>query len=868
MPALEPGQRLSHYVVVEKIGAGGMGEVYRARDDRLDRDVALKILPPEVAGDPRRRQRFETEARALARLSHTNLLEIHDVGETDGVAFAVTELLDGESLRSVLRRGKPALTKSVEIAAAIADGLAAAHAAGIVHRDLKPENVFVTRDGRVKILDFGLARVDEIPSEDSATRAFPEGGTDPGQVLGTAGYMAPEQVRGESADARSDIFALGCILYEVLSGRRAFARETPAESMTAILREDPQNLTSLNADVSPDLERIVLHCLEKRPDERFQSARDLAFDLRSSSEGSESRRSTPLKEGRGWRRALSLAGVVAVVIVAAVYLNGIKEGPDPVEIGLDRDRIAVAVFENRTGDPDLEVLGKMAADWLTHGLAETGAVDVVPGMSSLMSIGGGESDEDPLLRFAQDTGAGVIVSGAYYVRGETLTFHARVTSVVEGELIHAFRPIGGPLGDPMESLEELNQRVMGLMASRDIPGMEHRGMSRPPRFEAYSEYVAGLELFGRDNARSFRHFQRAAELDPDQAAPRLFLAHYYHEGRQDDLERATLAELLERREQLSPFEQRWLDVFIARSDRKHGELLRLLGFVLDQAPRDLGANHWVGLSGTHLNRPRLTVETYAAMDPDRVREHYTGRYWNIVLARAYHLLGDYDAALGAARRGVDWYSDDLWNHASAVAAMAALGRIEQIPAMLDEVVAIKPISDFHAGKVMLLAVEELHVHGHNQAAAETADLAVEWSQRRANEPNAALEDRLHLAMALYRADRLDEARAVLVPLLAEDAGNMEGLGLLGCVAARAGDETEALERSADLAAIDRPKPWGHNTYRRARIAALLGESDDAVDLLRQAVGEGYQHWYEIHHDPDLASLRGYPPFDEFVRPRE
>jgi serine/threonine protein kinase/Tol biopolymer transport system component len=278
--ALNPGTKLGPYEVVAPAGAGGMGEVYRARDARLNRDVAVKVLPTEFSRDPERLHRFQQEAQAVAALNHPNIMAIHDFGEHERSPYIVAELLEGETLRERLRGGALPMRKATDYAEQIARGLAAAHEKGIVHRDLKPENVFVTRDGRVKILDFGLAKLarhEGVPA-DAATLVSQ---TEPGVVMGTVGYMSPEQVKGQTADHRSDLFSFGAILYEMLSGRRAFRGETSVETMSAILKEDPPELTETNRSVPPALERIVRHCLEKNPEERFQSARDVAFNLQS-----------------------------------------------------------------------------------------------------------------------------------------------------------------------------------------------------------------------------------------------------------------------------------------------------------------------------------------------------------------------------------------------------------------------------------------------------------------------------------------------------------------------------------------------------------------------------------------------------------
>jgi eukaryotic-like serine/threonine-protein kinase len=321
--SLEPDAQLGTYRIIAPLGTGGMGEVWRARDEKLDRDVALKVLPERLASDPDALARFEREAKAVAALSHPNILAIHDFGKAEGIHYTVMELLEGQTLREALSGGPLRAKKATEYGRQIAEGLAAAHDKGIVHRDLKPENLFVTRDGHVKILDFGLARQGVVVKAGADTSSPTVArGTEPGTVMGTAGYMAPEQVRGEAADHRADIFAFGVVLYEMLAGRRAFERPTAAETMTAILREDPAPVTSLREGVPPALERVVEHCLEKRPEARFQSARDLAFDLGGST--SVSGRTTVVAETRRPRlstAAPAAAGALVLGLVGGVLLQ-------------------------------------------------------------------------------------------------------------------------------------------------------------------------------------------------------------------------------------------------------------------------------------------------------------------------------------------------------------------------------------------------------------------------------------------------------------------------------------------------------------------------------------------------------------------
>src|SRR5262249_9201274 len=264
--SLTSGTRLGPYEIVSPLGAGGMGEVYRAHDSRLGREVAVKVLPPGFSVDTERLRRFEQEARAAGALNHPNILGVYDIGTHDGAPYVVSELLDGETLRARIGDSPLPQRKAVDYATQIAKGLAAAHERGIVHRDLKPDNLFVTRDGRVKILDFGLAKIGDPPAGDSETvLAKPAPQTSAGARLGTVGYMSPEQVRGQKVDHRSDIFSFGVVLYEMLTGRRAFHGDSAVETMNAILTEDPKPANG-GPPLPPRLDRIVLHCLEKSPE--------------------------------------------------------------------------------------------------------------------------------------------------------------------------------------------------------------------------------------------------------------------------------------------------------------------------------------------------------------------------------------------------------------------------------------------------------------------------------------------------------------------------------------------------------------------------------------------------------------------------
>src|ERR1700688_3683113 len=309
---------IGHYRILEKIGSGAMGDVFRARDERLGRDVALKVIRPASSDNPDHLRRFEFEARAAAALNHPNIVAVYDVGLSDGSPYIVCELLEGKTLRKRLAEGALPIRLAVDYSLQIAEGLIAAHDRRIIHRDLKPENLFITVDGRVKILDFGVAKLQSAAEESGRTVEDLTTVTKSGAVIGTVAYMSPEQLRGKAVDHRSDIFSVGAILYEMLTGRRAFRGETEVDTITAVLREDPPEFNPQQIAVPGSLQEIVFHCLEKEPENRFQSARDLAFALDTLSNASGSRK--PAERIPGFKQKFLLGAVAGMLLAAAILV--------------------------------------------------------------------------------------------------------------------------------------------------------------------------------------------------------------------------------------------------------------------------------------------------------------------------------------------------------------------------------------------------------------------------------------------------------------------------------------------------------------------------------------------------------------------
>jgi serine/threonine protein kinase/tetratricopeptide (TPR) repeat protein len=864
---LAPGAKLGPYEVIASLGAGGMGEVWRAKDTRLDRDVAIKVLPEEFFEDRDRRDRFEREAKLLAAVNHPNIAAIYSFEEISGRYLLIEELLEGESLREALREGPLPSRKAIDVAAQIADGLAAAHAKGIVHRDLKPENVFVTHEGRVKILDFGLARRSAVLSSVASTSPTEAKATTPGELLGTVGYFSPEQVRGEPADHRSDIFAFGCVLHEMLSGKAAFKRETAAETMTAALREEAPTLS-----VSPELSALVNRCLEKRPEMRFQSAQDLAFALRSlpSASGS-SRAEVPARKKRS-RLPWALAGMAGLVAITAglVWHRGRTPAPSPSGT-LNPKRILVLPFENVTGDPSLDPVGRMAADWLSQGLLLTEQVEVVT-----LGVGPGVASGKPntsLKTLAVDNGAGTVVSGAYYANGKDLEFQARLTDALTGKLLFAPEPVRGPRAEPMQALDRVRQRMMGAVLTRfglpDVAAV----IQKPPLYEAYREYMAGFETIGFDNEKARRHLERAVELDPGFMIAQIRLAAVY--GFLGDTPRsdALFVKLRGETEKMTPVERLFLDLMQAQEKGKLIEAYQAARNLHALVPRDRVVLFHHARYALLTNRPRECLETMATMGSwEAVFNEEPGRYrqltWYIQIeAWAYHLLGEHDKELAEARLGLKLFPDMLSMHVVVTRALAGLGLPEELDRALDTSLSVPPRGGLTPGGVMLVAAEELRAHGKPESARKVAERAAAWfAARMTGEP--ANE---HLAAGHLRAlsllGRWDEARSEAVKATAAFPHSIDLEGYRGVIAARSGDRPGATAASVSLTKTSATGDARSRIWWQACIAAQLGDKERAVALLRAAFGLGEPLIVSCHADWMLEPLRGDPPFEELLKPK-
>jgi serine/threonine protein kinase/Tfp pilus assembly protein PilF len=526
---LSAGTRLGPYEVLGPIGAGGMGEVYRARDTRLGRVVAIKVLPEQLARDPQALSRFEREARAVAALSHPNILAIHDFGKDGEVQYAVTELLEGETLRSLLARERLPWRRSLEIGIAVAEGLSAAHKQGIVHRDLKPDNLFLTDDGRVKILDFGLARIEPLLSGPDETEApTTPAQTEAGIVMGTLRYMSPEQVQGRAADARSDLFSLGCVLYEMLSGRRPFEGRTPAEIMAAILRDHPPGLEASGKTLPAGADRVVARCLEKNPEQRFQSARDLAFALKELLSAPELSPGAAEPRSRRILPVLAVATVVLIAVIAFAFdLGGIRSrffGGSSLPPRIQS--LAVLPLRNLSGDPEQEYFADGLTEALIGDLAKISSLRVISRTSAMVYKG----TKKTLPQIARELSVDSVVEGSVARAGKRIRVTAQLIKASTDAPVWS-DDFERDIKDVLSLQGEIARTIADRVRAKLTPEERARlSAARPINADAHEAYLRGRFYWTKrpvDAAKAIQNFQKAIEIDPAYAAPYAGLANTY-----------------------------------------------------------------------------------------------------------------------------------------------------------------------------------------------------------------------------------------------------------------------------------------------------------------------------------------------------
>lgn len=528
---LSPGTRLGRYLIAAPLGAGGMGEVYRAEDTLLKRQVAVKVLPEHLAKNPEALKRFQKEAKALAALSHSNIVAIHDFVTEHDCSFVVMELLEGQTLRSRMAKLPLPWQKSVEIAISIAEGLAAAHSKGVVHRDLKPENILLTSQGGLKILDFGLARLKPIAAEEELTQSPTISRvTESGIVMGTVPYMSPEQVRGELADALSDVFSFGCVLYEMLAGKRPFSGSTGAETTAAILRDDPPKLTSIPSE----LDRIVQHCLEKEPERRLHSTHDLAFELKELLASPSNRAEATAQPLPGRRRSVMIAAAVILftALIAVIIVLRSRQSTPPAEEKIES--LAVLPLKNLSDDPKQEYFADGMTEELIAKLARISALRVIS-RTSVMEYKGAHK---PLPEIAKELNVDAILEGSVLHSGDRVRITAQLIHAPTDRHLWA-ETYERDLTDILALQNDVASSVVQEIQAKLTPE-EQTQLAVAPKVNpaAYETYLRGVYYASRsqgtiDERRlAITMFERAIEIDSNfaQAYARLSMVYssMYH----------------------------------------------------------------------------------------------------------------------------------------------------------------------------------------------------------------------------------------------------------------------------------------------------------------------------------------------------
>ena len=869
--ALAVGTRLGPYEILSPLGAGGMGEVYRARDPKLRREVAIKVLPQSLCCVPDALARFEREALAVAALSHPNILAIFDFGKQDGVSYAVMELLEGETLRSKLDAGPLSERQAVDYALQVANGLAAVHEKGVIHRDLKPENLFVTRGGHLKILDFGLAKtVGPVAQAEGTSVSTVSGLSEPGMVIGTLGYMSPEQVRGRYVDHRSDIFSYGAILYEMLSGRKAFKGDTASDLIAAILKEEPPGLSGTGRNISPALDYIVKHCLEKDPDQRFQSVGDIASNL--SEQFSQPRTSA------AQRKALIAAAFLLVLAVAGVFL--LRRANKPAGTAGGVPRLAVLPFEN---------LGAPEDDYFADGVADAirGKLTSVPGLEVIAR--GSSTPYRKTTKTPQEIAREL---DAHYLLTATVRWQkgGRSNRVqVSPELVEIRgsgapasrwqQPFDAAITDVFQVQSEIATTVAQALGGALGAGEEKRLSEKPTQnLAAYDAFLKGEEaskcMSSTDPPsvrRALGFYEQAVALDPGfaQAWTRVSAANstlYVNSvATREQAERARQA--AEKATALAP-------------NRPEGYLA--LGIYEQMIASDF--SH----SLAQLAKGQRLAPTNAEL-----------LSWT---ARAEASLGRWDAAVEHLRRAERLDPRSVVAHRRLGWALLYLRRYQEAREVLDRGLALVPtnLSLIQQKAMMFLGKGDL---AGAQAVLKAAPRDVEptalvvflaqywdlvWLLDEGQQelllrltPSAFDDDRGTWAICLAQAHALrgdaanvrtfaEEARKAIEELLRATPNDPQRHIALGLALAYLGRKDEAIregQRGAALLPVAKDAYLGsYIQHQLVRISMLVGEPEKALDQLEPLLKIPYYvspGWLKI--DPNFDPLRKNPRFQKLTR---
>jgi serine/threonine protein kinase/tetratricopeptide (TPR) repeat protein len=705
------GGTLSHYEIIEEISRGGMGVVYRARDTRLGREVALKVLPPELVADPDRRQRFVQEARAASALEHPHIAVIHEIDEANGISFIAMELVRGEKLSDLLARGALPPARALELAAEVAGALARAHDKGIIHRDLKPANVMVTEEGYAKVIDFGLAKLVDRLSGDSGSETMLKANTDPGMVVGTVSYMSPEQARGGKVDHRSDVFSFGVLLHEMLSGRAPFRGNTGLDTLHAILHDPVPPLPPLGPSVSPDasqeVQRIIAKCLEKDPAGRYQGMRDVVVDLRaarrrleSSSVSAVAPRSE-LSFRRPSRRSMA-AAIAAAAILAVAGIVALRPRPSAVAVaGGSRPSVAVMYFENNTGNAQLDWLRTGLTDMLVTDLSQSPDVEVLGTDRLIQILTDMKRQDDRVVAFdtvqelARRAGVKSVLLGSYVKAGETIRINIKLQEASTGKIVTADRVEAIGESNLFSTVDDLTRRIKAKFSVPSDPDPTKRLIPSPvtmstatgsildrdlkdvttASIEAYRYYAQGIEEHERQHEQAaIPLLEKAIQIDPQfaMALGKLAIVHLNigHVAEADAYGRRALEHV----DRLTARERYYLEgnQFTNR-ERTQREAIAAYKKAVELYPDHGSARNNLALAYYQLERY-----------PEAIAEYEEVRRRGIAFPGTYDALADCYAAVGRIDKAHEILQDYVNRNPSIAAGFAAQADFFALSGRFDE----------------------------------------------------------------------------------------------------------------------------------------------------------------------------------------
>jgi TolB-like protein/Tfp pilus assembly protein PilF/predicted Ser/Thr protein kinase len=853
-----PGTRLGPYEVLSLLGAGGMGEVYRARDTRLGREVAVKVLPTELAADRERLKRFEKEARSASSLNHPSIVTIYEIGQADAVSCIAMELVEGKTLRDLVASGSLPIKRLLQIGTQVAEGLARAHEAGIVHRDLKPENLMVTKDGLVKILDFGLAKLTHAgPGSGAETNVPTQTATTPGVVMGTVGYMSPEQAGGHPVDYRSDQFSFGSILYEIAAGKRAFSGQGAGETLAAILRDDPQPLTELNPSVPAPLGWIVERCLAKDPEARYASTKDLARELATlrdhvaETSGSGVRVSRPTG-----KKTKALIAAAAVILAAGALL--LRRPHRSAGTAAEVKRIVVLPFEN-VGSSEDEYFADGMSDAVRGKLTSLPGIEVIARNSSVSYR---KTAKTPS-QIAEELDAPYLLMAT--VRWEKSGGTSRVQ--VSPELVQVKgsgaptskwqQPFDAALTDVFQVQSDIATRVAQALDVALGAAEEKHLSDRPTQnLDAYDAFLKGQEASRRFYFKEARAaYERALSLDPDFALAMLGLARVSNRD-----EARSLVERARRlRSRLNDREALFVDLSVASNKGNRDEIGRIARAIHEKYPDDNDAATILSnyeMSRGHVEQAVQILSELLAVDPKNA-----GVYNQIAYYRAYS--GDYDRALENLKRYQLMEPDQANPYDSLGEVQAYSGHYDEAIANLNKALSLKPDfyeSYFHLGVAYEGRGDYVRaIQDYEKAARE----ALTDGRRMAILGSA-------LRAALLSGDRAAarEAAAHVAELPKGEYSEIQGSLTSACLDLVEGRNVEAERRLAEL----RPKllanyerefkdsgrkfhsaPWN---YLMALAKMRQGKNDDAIALY-EANANPPNPWGNFEERRSVYEARAY-----------